>query len=369
MRLGYIVLLFSCLLSLSTLIAQEKKIKYLVGLNRGGGYIIEHTPSLAYLAQTHISKWELYGEVKSLGEQSWHQRYHYPSYGISLNYFDLNNEEHLGKAYALLPYFKFNVWTPSELFLLRFRGGIGLGIIEKGFHPTENYKNIAIGSQLNVFFSFCLTSEYTISDRTSIILGANLSHFSNTAFQKPNLGINIPTLDLGLQQRFGRLKEKKVWDEESFKRKEGQWQMYLAAGINELDAISGRKYMATAFSIRREKKLNYKSIIGAGIDFYHNPTYRLALEQDSIFINRGMENIQMGTSFHHILRFGRISNIVQLGVYLNNRNNKIGNFYQIVGGKYHFNRRWKGMIALKTHLSVAEYLMFGFEYSINGRDE
>ena len=360
------------ILILSSFIVDAQEVKQYanrIGLNRGIGFIIPHSPTIAYLAQAHISKIELYGEIKSLGEQAWHQRFHYPSYGIALSYFDLNNKEHIGNAYSLLPYFKFNVWTPTEKLLFRFRGGIGLGIIEKPFHPQENYKNIAIGSQLNVYFSFSLHADYALSERTEMVMGLNLSHLSNTAFQKPNLGFNIPTLDLGLQRRIGAPRKKTHWDEKPFEKPKGQWQVFLASGINELDQNTGIKYLASTFSVRREHKVNYKSNLGLGLDVFYNPAYRRGLAIDSIFIDKGIEEVQLGASFHHILRFGRISNIVQLGVYLNNQDKQNGNFYQIVGGKYHFNKRWKGLIALKTHLAVAEYLMFGFEYAINGRDE
>lgn len=370
MRISSGLLVFFLIVSVFMTEAQESKYNpYRIGINRGGGFILVHSPTLAYLAQTHISKIELYGEIKSLGEKAWHQRYNYPSYGIALSNFDLNNDEYLGKAYSLLPYFRFNVWSPSENLLFRFRGGIGLGFIEKPFNPLENYKNIAIGSQLNVFFSFQLTTEYAVSKRTELVLGLNLSHFSNTAFQKPNLGINIPTLDLGLQRQFGTSREKKHWEEKPFEKPRGQWQVYLASGVNEVDQNSGVKYLATAFSIRREQKVNNKSNLGWGVDVFYNPGYRKGLAVDSIYIGKGLEEVQLGTSIHHILRFGRISNIVQLGIYFNNKDKQIGDFYQIVGGKYHFNDRWKGLIALKTHFAKAEYLMFGFEYAINRRDE
>jgi len=355
-------------LSFFTLAQDSSSFQGQIGIKGGRGFIIAHNPTISYLTFQHISKLEVYSEKNTLGEKLWHQRYNYPRYGISLSYFDLNND-HFGSAVSILPYFKFSLFRNIKPFDLWFRGGIGLGYIENPFDPENNFKNIAIGSQLNVFFSFLLDAEFKVTERQSISLGANLSHFSNTAFAKPNLGINIPTVEVGLIQRLGNKTNRVIQEDSPFERPKVNWQLYYGVGWNEVSPNDPKKYIANAFSLRAERQYNHKSIIGLGPDFFYNPAQIGALELDSIYIDKGFENLQFGLSFHHILRFGRISNIVQIGYYLKTENEDEGNYYQIVGGKYHFSKSLKGLIALKTHLSKAEYLMFGFEYNLTKRNE
>src|SRR5690554_3066404 len=353
----FIILLF-CISS--NAIAQEETNTYTIGTNGAYGFIIPHNPGMLYITAQHIQKQEVFFEKHTFGEKSWHQRYGFPSMGLSLAHFYLNNPRHLGNATSLSPYLSFqlnnNVWK------LKLRTALGIGYFSKRFHADENYKNNAIGSYLNLFFSVAFRTEVRLLPRLDFVLGANFSHFSNTGFSKPNLGINLPLIETGFNYHFGERQTAKAIEEATYQREKAFWSLSAGAGINAVYPPDGVKYLASNLSFEREKRINYKSSIGAAVDFYYNPAQRVALKRKDIVVDKGWDNLQYGLSLYHLLHFGKFGVITKAGYYLQTENEELGNFYHMVGGKIAINNGLNGFFALKTHFAKAEYFMIGLNY-------
>lgn len=365
MRLCYIVFFLLLTAYCFPIFAQEleEKPTYQVGIKGGYGFIIDHSPVMQYITNQHIQRQSLYFEKQSFGDKEWHQRFQFPRLGLIINRYQLNNRDHLGEAYALAPYLNFSL-VGNKSIQLRLKTALGLGYMEKPFDIKENHKNVAIGSQFNLFFSVAVESEFLLFNNGGITLGVNYDHYSNTGYQKPNLGINLPQLESGIFYRFGEERERKIIEEESFKREKGEWILFGGFGINEVSS-NNKKYVASALSLSREKRLNYKSSIALSVDLFYNPAQIEMLRTDSIFIDKGIENLQLGLSFYHLLHFGKFGVITQAGVYFKTENKDLTNFYQIVGGRIQLNNKLSGYFGLKTHFAKAEYLLFGINYRLN----
>lgn len=342
----------------------QEKAAYQIGLGSGYGYILAHSPDMLYITAQHIEKFDTYFEKNTFGKYAWQQRYGFPQMGLSLSYFKLNNPEHLGNGVSLAPYLKFQL-NQSEKIKLKLRTALGLGYLSKRFHPQENYKNNAIGSHFNLFFSVWLGTEIPLSTKLNLTLAANFSHYSNTAYNKPNLGINVPTVEAGLSYNFGEKQTVELKTEKPYERTKAYWQLTSSFGINAIYPPNKVKYMASTFSLGREKQLNYKSTLGASIDFFYNPAQRAALKQKDIYIDKGWENLQSGLSVYHLLHFGNFSVMTQAGYYFKTENEELGNYYHAVGGRIALNNKLSGYFALKTHFAKAEYFTLGFNYKLN----
>ncbi len=356
----FIVLAFLFYWSIKTF-AQKEIHPYSLGVNSAYGFIIPHNPSMLYITKQHIQRQEIYFEKNTYGKKSWEQRYFYPNMGLSLAYFSLNNP-HLGNATSLSPYLSFRL-NPSNFWMLKLRTALGAGYLSKRFKPEDNFKNTAIGSNINLFFSIALKAEIHLNPELDLIFGANFSHFSNTGFSKPNLGLNMPLIETGLKYNFGKMKEK-IEKEEHFEKEKASWQFTSGVGINAIYPPDNVKYLATALSISREKRLNFKSSIGGSLDLYYNPAQRAALRRKDIQINKGWENLQYGLSFYHNIHFGEFSIVTLAGYYLQTKNEELGNFYHLIGGRIPIVEDFKLFFGLKTHFAKAEYFMLGFNYQI-----
>lgn len=355
------------LFAFGNLLAQENSFpKYKLEAKIGYGFIITHSPSMEYITNQHLENIEFIFEKSLNGYKEWHQWYSFPSFGFGFNYFNLNNPKHLGHGFSLAPHYNFFIVKGSKT-NVKLKTALGLGYITKPFDSQENYKNVAIGSGMNLFFSLKLQANIRLSKYLDIIIGPGFSHFSNTSFSKPNLGINIANIEGGLAYHFGeKVSYLKKRDEEIKEFKAGELSFLLRGGfgINEIYPAEGDKYFASVLTGMGEKRLNRKSSLGSSFDVYHNPANRAELANDSIFINKGWETVQMGIGIYHVLHLGDFGVGFKWGFYLKNENEDLGFMYHEFFGRFGLNERLNGVISLKTHFAAAEYLMLGLSYKL-----
>ncbi len=62
---------------------------------------------------------------------------------------------------------------------------------------NTNNRNIVIGSHINTKIVFRAEKEFSLSANNHLNLGIGVCHFSNGAYQTPNLGINFLLFNLG----------------------------------------------------------------------------------------------------------------------------------------------------------------------------
>lgn len=354
-------MLFLSVLVLSTLWLNantDSTRQFNAGFKAGYGFVIPHSPIINFLANRHIVQNELFFDYQTYGKKAWHSRYSRPRIGLLFSRFDLKNETYIGQSYAFSPYLMFRIAGGSKA-KLQLRPSIGLGYIEKPFQEDENFKNSAIGSHVNLFISLLLEGEIKLHSKLSLTGGIHFSHLSNTGYQTPNLGYNILTVSSGFQYSFGKNNAIQTLKEEKLPPQKAYWQMSAGVGFNEINPPNGKKYLAKALFLSREKKLNHKSTLGGGIDIFYNPAQRAFLQQDSISIGKGFDNVQIGLSVSHILHFGRLSFTGQLSYYLKTENKELGNIYHVFGGRWAINEQFNVFFLGKTHIDKAEYVMVG----------
>ncbi len=360
--LSSVLLIFA----LGSLLAQENSFpKYKLEAKIGYGFIITHSPSMEYITKQHVENFEIVLEKSLNGYKEWHHWYGFPSFGFSLNYFNLNNPKHLGQGFAIAPHYNFFIIKGTRA-NVKLKTALGLGYISEPFDSKENYKNVAIGSGMNLFFSLKLQTNIKITESLDLLIGPGFSHFSNTSFSKPNLGINIANIEGGLAYYFGE-KVSYLNRQEKSKDYKSEPISYLIRGgfgINEIYPAEGDKYFASVLTGMGEKRLGRKSSLGSSFDIYHNPANRAELANDSIFINKGWETVQMGIGIYHVLHLGKFGAGFKWGFYLKNENKDLGFIYHEFFGRFGLSEKLNGVIALKTHFAAAEYLMLGFSYKL-----
>ena len=107
------------------------------------------------------------------------------------------DQEIFGSAYGLLPFVKFNI-VRSKPVDFYARLGAGLSYISRSYHPVTNPTNNVIGSKINSIIQFRMGLDFAVHPEVDIVLAGTLTHYSNSSTQAPNLGINLPTVNLGV---------------------------------------------------------------------------------------------------------------------------------------------------------------------------
>lgn len=323
------------------------------------GFVMIHTPKLDYIVKEHIQGLELEWSRQTFGEKQWHQRYNYPSWGVLYSIRELGNNKLLGKGHALIVNTQFPL-IRSKTWDAAFSIGTGPAILEKKFHHQENYKNIAIGSHLNLAIRFETSLNYKIKNAGALGVALAFNHYSNGAFTSPNLGLNIPTVGFTYTYFFG---EKKPLRSDTIPASKTGFEktVMLLTGVKEIAPPGGDKFLVLAGAFSLSKKLSYKSRLGAGLDLIHDPSAGERLQRDSIEYTT-IDNIKTGLFLSHEWMVSGFSLITQAGVYLYAKKNTEGNLYQRIGFRYSWNEKYFLNVALKTHFANADYGEWGIGY-------
>jgi hypothetical protein len=245
---------------------------------------------------------------------------------------------------------------------MHFRIGIGAGFTERRFDLHDNYKDNVISSRT----SFTLSGRFNYAvklGRFNINTGFGLLHFSNGAIKVPNLGINLPSIYLGIGIR-SKGQNSMIPDtlqRPTFKRK-NVISMSVAGGFKQIYPIGGPDYFMGTYSLYAGRSLNRKSIILIGADLFYDPTGKHLYDGDITKVTK--TNLKIGINFGHELTISKIAAITQFGYYVLDPYKINKPFYQRYGLKYYFHPNYFAGIALKAHYGVADVVEWsaGFKF-------
>ena len=332
---------------------------------------------MRHLVKGHIRSTALVFERPTTGRKEWQSEYGRPSWGLTLVYTDLANPEMLGKALAIFPYIDFPLLRKGNGGLF-FRAGTGYGWIQKPFDRLDNPKNVAIGSQSNITFNFMLHGKWNLPGRWSMRGGLSFDHFSNMAIRMPNLGINLPSVQLGLMRGFGPARElddgkgdrrsldlNKRGDSEE----ETPWRYSLAVagGVKAASPPNGRLFPTVSLMGYLGRDISPKSQIGFGPDLEWDRSLRYLISEEGSEGN-GLpvtHDGRLGLKAAYALVIDRLRLIGQWGVYIHNKYGKQGPFYHRFGIRYDLNALVING-TLKTHFAKADHFELGVAYRFGG---
>ncbi len=331
------------------------------------GFLWSHRYNMGHLVKKHLTSYEFDISKNTTGNLCWQQPYHFPTSGIAIHVIPLGNPEQLGTAIGVYPYINFPLGNAKRKIKSNLRLGYGLGYITKKFDPLENHKNVAIGSNLNACIVLRLNEMWELNDRNSIELGLGLTHFSNGAARLPNLGLNIPTVNIGYHhyiwqnmctKRSGWTEDKKTHTEEILADKNWHVNVLLVTGFNDIDPPGGKYYGLLNIHSSVMKRTARKHRWGAGIDIMYSDAIRKKLSLDDIHVSVA-GNLQPGAKICYELVLGRLSLPFEMGAYLYTRYKSFGGIYNRFAIHYLVGDHLLVNVSLKTHFARAEYIEYG----------
>lgn len=363
-------LFFVFLLHATWLSAQEKGQKFeWLEFNYYYGSILQHNKDIGHLITGHPEGVILSYNRRTYGENSWERLYNYPDWGFTFIYEDLK-ESALGHNFGLYAHYSFYFLNRS----IQLKIGQGVAIASNPYDLETNFKNIAFGTRL--LSSTFATLNYSVPNlykRWGLSIGAALVHYSNGNLKSPNTSTNTFAINLGVSYD---LSEQELPDfipqgEQELKYTEPiAYNIVLRTGLNESDYVGLGQHPFVIVSAYADKRLNKKSSLNAGVDFFFSRFLKDEITFRAIaFPNDGIQGDEdwkrVGIFVGHELRFGRIALQKQLGYYLYYPYDFEGRFYQRIGLKRYFGDHYYAAVTLKTHIAKAEAVEFGFGIRLN----
>jgi hypothetical protein len=203
------------------------------------------------------------------GGDLYHQRYHYPVYGVGL-YASTFRKKEIGTPVAVYGFIAVPI-APERFKRWDFNYRISLGIASN-FEPYDaenNPMNILVGSHRNVYIDLGSQINYRLSKHFQLGAGLAFHHFSNGSTRQPNKGINLIPFTLSATYRpttsppdFKRLPD-------SPKKTDNEYHLHYAIGIKQFTPQNQQRFLKSTIGFYRSKSFGYKWRLGLGGDLFY----------------------------------------------------------------------------------------------------
>ena len=339
---------------------QHEPQPWVVGAYAQGGFIIAHSPFMRHLAVSHPAGFEVNIQKQTTGKRNWHQLYRFPKVGYTFVYFNYHNPV-LGRSYAVSTYLNKTLWQTRKT-ELNYRLGLGVAYLTEGYDQETNHKNTVASSALNATLQTRFEYDIRLSPHWSVLAGLGLNHYSNGATKKPNLGINIPTLSLGLNYHTvsayqTRESELPVYNPKLF------YNLSTTVGWRQINPSNTKKFLVQSVTLAALKPLNRKSNLVLGLEGFYDRSLKVQQLTDTTLTGKAFPDTKKaGLFLGHELLFGQLAFETQLGGYVYRPYKYATAYYERLGLKYHFTSQLYGAVDLKIHGFAADVLEWRVGY-------
>ena len=330
---------------------------FIFGVYAQGGLIINHTAPISHLVASHPTGFELNVQRQTTGAAPWHSWYKYPKVGLALVYYDYHNPI-LGKSYAASVYLSKPI-SRTARHDLSFRLGTGLAYFPDHYDLYTNRKNTFMSSALNATLQMRLEYDVALSDHLGLLLALALNHYSNGGTAKPNFGINLPTMQVGLN--YHQWRPVPVASQPSpMPTDVGHNFLNISTSLGYKQRSGGdpKHYLVNSVTVAAGRRLNRKSNLLVGVEGFYDRSL-VAVLRDSSRSQDHLPDVKKASAFvGHELLFGRLAMVTHLGLYFYNPYKSNPVYYERLGLKYQFTNLLFGAIDLKVHRATADVIEF-----------
>lgn len=278
---------------------------------------------------------------------------------IDLCFINPGNPDTMGYSIGLSPQFHFPL---NEKCRSYFVLGCGLEYNTKTY-TEENCSFNAIGSHLNALIVLGYKHVFELTPSWKLKTEFLFTHFSNGATKAPNLGLNVPTLNLGFDYSWNMSDEKKSKKKLQPDIQSGRWQF---VGTGSWKQVKHEGKISPAFCISGEKFFpqTKKSSFGFGSDLILDYSMNNRLTEFSDTIVPFSNNIKIALKAMWTVPIGRLQIHLQAGSYLKNSNFKKEFAFERLALRYFFTDHFGLNVALRAHFAKADAIEFGAVYRI-----
>ena len=328
------------------------------------GFIIPHHDEMAVFTNRHVSVFEFSILQETFHNFAWAKQSIYPRLGVSYLYSGLGNTPILGHLNALYPFFDFP-FIKGDNVSLQFKFGAGLAYFSKKFDRFENYKNTAIGSNLNSIISMNLNVRAKISEYSEFNAGVSFLHFSNGSTEMPNYGINIPVINTGLTVRLRKGDQLNNGELDISKPKiRPEFNLIGMLASKEIFPVDGPKYLVANIAIDNYLKISSMFKTGICFDVTYDESDIEQLRRQDILVVNDAEKLKIGGNLASAVQLGNFSFALHAGIYLFQKNNQNGLVYDKLSVTYAYLNHYLVNLTLKTHFAKADFVALGVGYRL-----
>lgn len=320
-----------------------------------------HHEQMRYIINSNIAIGEICYSIKTDGTKPWQHTWRFPELGVGYLIGGLGNINVFGFSQSLYFFYGTPIIETDNL-LFKYRMGTGIAVLSDKFDYRSNYYNIAIGSHINAHLHLSFLVDYKPFDIPLYITGGfAFNHFSNGAFETPNLGLNQITTNLGVKYIYSD------YDYSLPKRTipymyNSEFELTATYGVafKENSTYENKKYFINTINIDAASRVTKKRSFGGGISITNDPSIK-PLQGDNY---SGIHNtFRIGIhALQELYLTDDLSMLLHVGTYVYNPYKPSGTkimIYSKLGVRYTFEDLVFVNVNLKTHTSTADFIEFG----------
>ena len=328
------------------------------------GFILVHRSNISHLVKGNPTIYELNIGKSSSGNKLWQIENNLPDIGISLQCIDFKNPLQLGYALTASPYIEIPLNKTPKIIRPIIRLCWGLTYITKSYDSIENKENIAIGSHFNSFVQFRCFWRFKLSNLLRIEPGVSFTHSSNGKAKNPNLGLNLASLNLGLNYSIRSKANQSITkiDSSTKAKSKNELIFFTAIGFNQKQIASPiLKTFVYSFAYQSNLRNSHKYVLG--IDVFYDQNY--LIDYENVFKNKaqGIDQLRMSIKLGYSYNVGRLRFPFEVGYYFFQKTNPDELIVNRLGVRYYSKTGLIAHFGLRTHFAVA----YNFEYGLGYR--
>lgn len=279
------------------------------------------------------------------GKKIWSILYKKPTVAYLFAYQTLGNQAALGEAFYIIPSIDFKTFAWKRLDM-QVRIGWGAGFTTKTYDSFHNKENIVIGSYLNACATVRAIFRYRLSERVSVYVGGGITHYSNGGFTKPNLGINIPFAQIGLQYHFHTPTVSDSLSASllaSLPKLNQSFRPFISVGlgITESGGTRGPKYPIYMVSIGVSRLMARISKLSLSVEYlYNTATYAFDKNNGAVILEH-LNYARFSILATHEFLFGHWGFVTAIGAYFNKHHGQRSVLATKIGFNFYFKNYFK----------------------------
>ena len=291
-------------------------------LNAGPGYTVANHPEFP-----DVNEVSLIGSLRATGRfngnKAWHKNYNFPYLSIQATGASLGNSDVLGYYTGLMADINFRSKGWGDWYM-EYTAGMGVAWFSEPYDEIENPDNVVIGSAVTFSANAAISLVRKLNDHSSVHLKALVIHCSNSHYQLPNVGLNLPGLTIGYRYRMNDMElVENLPESPGFDRR---WRpnIRIALGLNEQGSstipVNGPKYPIYLATFYMSKKFTPVNKFYTGLEYYFNTGSKDFILSQKFYedkINKRSSVITL--TFGHEFLFGHMSVVTTLGLNIYNK--------------------------------------------------
>jgi hypothetical protein len=330
------------------------------------GFLMPHHDYMRYFLQEHVRGIDARWGMQLSGQQFWHLHYNLPVMGVGVYHGTTGNQDIFGRLTGVYGFVDRKFLPVHYPINLSSVFDCGLGFLSKVYDIGKNPYNVAIGSRVNVFLRYQVNLEYRLSRNIMLSAGLAFLHTSNGRFREPNQGLNMVMLNSGLRMGFNRVGHSQRSRVDSMNYAPRRFQVHLLTGWKESSRLYPGVSWVQGLALEYSAKVSRRSRVGGGMSVYHDPSKIRHVSGIASEQQNSSEPLRLVTSISYELLMGRLSYILQPGVYLYGANAKYGRACNKIGFRYTFQNNLSLGVSIKAHwIAVADFVEWNMGYAFS----